>query len=87
MNKQIDHLIYESGLIARGCWDKFDDYDKAALNKFAELIVQECIDILSRPDAVMKLSQKELSNYNQGWVNGRLLGIEHIQKHFEIKNA
>ena len=33
----IDALIYESGLIAQGCFDK---YDVDALKKFAELIVK-----------------------------------------------
>jgi hypothetical protein len=37
--------MYRAGLTAQGCWDKFDEYDKQALNKFAELIVRECIDI------------------------------------------
>ena len=45
MNDQFDKLVYESGLVAQGCWDKFDEYDKQALNKFAELIVLKCADI------------------------------------------
>jgi hypothetical protein len=43
MNDQFDKLVYESGLVAQGCWDKFDEYDKQALNKFAELIVKEML--------------------------------------------
>ena len=43
MNERIENLIYHSGLIAQGCWDKFDDYDKEALNKFAELILKQCL--------------------------------------------
>ena len=42
MNNQMEDLMYRAGLTAQGCWDKFDEYDKQALNKFAELIVQEC---------------------------------------------
>ena len=42
MNNQIEDLMYRAGLTAQGCWDKFDEYDKQALNKFAELIVREC---------------------------------------------
>ena len=48
MNENFDKLIYQSGLIAQGCWDKFDEYDQQALNKFAELIVRECMDIAKR---------------------------------------
>ena len=48
MNEQFDKLIYASGLIADGCWDKFDQYDKDALHKFAELIVWECARIAAQ---------------------------------------
>lgn len=48
----INKLIYESGLIAQGCWDKFDEYDRQALEKFAELIVRECIRLCDQVDYV-----------------------------------
>jgi len=48
MNEQFDKMIYESGLIAQGCWDKFDEYNRQALHKFAELIVKECVVICDR---------------------------------------
>jgi len=54
------------------------------LEKFAELIVQECIDILMKPEYVMN-HPEELTDYNRGWVNGRLLGIEHIKEHFGVE--
>ena len=44
MNQKIQDLMYHSGLTAQGCWDEMDEYDKQAIEKFAELIVQECID-------------------------------------------
>ena len=56
-------------------------------SKFAELIVQECVDILMKP-AIMEWDEglrSELSDYNKGWVNGRLLGIEHIKEHFGVE--
>ena len=46
MNKKIEDLMYHSGLTAQGCWDEMDDYDKQAIEKFAELIVKECIQVL-----------------------------------------
>lgn len=52
--------------------------------KFAELIVKECVDILMKPEYAMK-HPEELSKYNEGWVNGRLLGIEHIKEHFGVE--
>jgi hypothetical protein len=27
----------------------------------------------------------ELADYNRGWVNGRLLGIEHIEEYFGVE--
>ena len=46
MNEQIEKLMYHSGLTAQGCWDEMDEYDKQAIEKFAELIVKECIQVL-----------------------------------------
>jgi len=47
INKQIEDLMYKSGLTAQGCWDEMDDYDKQAIEKFAELIVKECVTIMT----------------------------------------
>ena len=44
MNERIDKLMYHAGLTAQGCWDEMDDYARQGIEKFAELIVQECID-------------------------------------------
>jgi hypothetical protein len=43
MNERIEHCLYQAGLTAQGCWDELDDYAKQGIEKFAELIVQECI--------------------------------------------
>ena len=45
MNDRMENLMYQAGLTASGCWDQMDAYDKQAIEKFAELIVQECADI------------------------------------------
>lgn len=46
MNEQLEDLMYRAGLTAQGCWDSMDSYDKEAIEKFAELIVQECVNTL-----------------------------------------
>ena len=46
MNEQIENCLHQSGLTAQGCWDELDDYAKQAIEKFAELIVRECIEQL-----------------------------------------
>jgi hypothetical protein len=42
MNERIEHCLYQAGLTAQGCWDELDDYAKEGIEKFAELIVEEC---------------------------------------------
>ena len=59
----------------------FEVFDK---EKFAQLIVRECVVILMTPEYPMN-HPEELADYNRGWVNGRLLGIEHIREHFEVE--
>ena len=84
MNERIDNLLYQAGLTAQGCWDELGTYEQEAIEKFAELIVRECADILMKPEYAMNHSE-ELSDYNKGWVNGRLLGIEHIKEYFGVE--
>jgi hypothetical protein len=54
------------------------------LESLAELIVNECADILMKPEYAMN-HPEELSQYNKGWVYGRLLGIEQIKEHFGVE--
>ena len=63
--------------------DSWSQVDPEVLEKFGELIVRECIDILMKPEYVMT-HPEGLTRYNEGWVNGRLLGIEHIKEHFGL---
>lgn len=44
-NEAIDDIIYESGLIAQGCWDEMDSYDKEAIILAIKLTAQRCCDI------------------------------------------
>ena len=46
MNKAFDDLIYQSGLIADGCWDELDTYTQEAIERLIELIVLECVVIV-----------------------------------------
>jgi hypothetical protein len=46
MNQKLQDLMYHSGLTAQGCWDEMDEYDKQAIEKFAELIVEECAHLV-----------------------------------------
>lgn len=48
MNQQIEHLLYQTGLTAQGCWDGLDDYTQQAIEKFALLIASECAALCDR---------------------------------------
>lgn len=42
MNEQFEKLMYQSGLLADGCWNDMDSYDQGAITKLANLIIKEC---------------------------------------------
>jgi hypothetical protein len=65
MNPRIDELMYRSGLTAQGCWDNMDEYDRAAVLKFAELIVRECADVIEQDWHVSSGELLELMGYNR----------------------
>lgn len=46
MTSKFEDLMYLSGLTAQGSWDNLDDYDRTAVLKFAELIIQKCMTIV-----------------------------------------
>jgi hypothetical protein len=55
MNEEVfSRLHYGSGLVAQGCWDELDEYDREAIRRFGELIVKECAEIadIERPNSI-----------------------------------
>ena len=71
MNEQFENLMYHAGLTASGCWDQMDSYDHTAIEKFAELIVQECA---------------EFANEHNEEIEGVTLGVgQALKKHFGVK--
>ena len=48
MNERIERCLYESGLVAQGCWDELDDYAKECIGTYGELIVAECVSVLNK---------------------------------------
>ena len=73
MNERIEHCLYQAGLTAQGCWDELDDYAKEGIEKFAELIVRECLD----------------QCYNRGMNDelyaGQLKAAAYIEEHFGVE--
>ena len=76
MNKSFDDLIYDSGLIADGCWEELDTYTQEAIERLIELTVRECCialnpmlrDMISRGQGVdliklhFGMNPKEITN-------------------------
>ena len=43
MNERMEELMYHAGLTASGCWDQMGEYERKAIERFAKLIVKDCI--------------------------------------------
>ena len=65
--------LYESGLTAQGSYDKMDQYDQEAVIRFAELIVQEC------------LNQCYNRGMNDELYAGQLKAAAYIEEHFGVE--
>jgi len=48
MNERLEDLMYRAGLTAQGCWDNMDQYDREAIERFANLIVSESINVVNK---------------------------------------
>ena len=48
MNKAFDDLLYQSGLIADGCWDELGTYEQEAIERLIKLTVLKCAEIGER---------------------------------------
>lgn len=73
MNDQLENLMYQAGLTAQGCWNEMDDYDKEAIKRFAELIIEECALVANE-----HVEECEGTNYGVGHVLKRHFGINDV---------
>ena len=81
MNERIDKLMYHAGLTAQGCWDEMDEYDRKAIEKFAELIVQECISI----NRQRMFSDYEGDSHRVAHNNALLCATSDMFEHFGVE--
>jgi len=84
MNERIEHCLYQAGLTAQGCWDELDDYARQGIEKFAELIVAECVNRITSYDLVPGHSAKWEDIYD---IHTRLLQDlgEELKEHFGVE--
>jgi hypothetical protein len=79
MSKKLEELILAASTTGkRQVW-----FTRTEVEHIASLVISECIDNLQVPKAELK----DLSEYNKGWVSGRMLAIENIKKDFGITDA
>ena len=80
MNDRIENCLYQAGLTAQGCWDEFDDYARQGIEKFAELIVLECVKFCEHES-----NDDEHDEYDMGmWVKAESIKTA-IKEHFGVE--
>lgn len=79
MNEPFEDLMYKAGLTAQGCWDKMDSYDRKAIEKFAELIVKECITAVENTDRT-----HAYTTFDKQLIDATIIkSVQSINKHFK----
>jgi len=82
MNERINELAKQTSYIWHTSGDpQIYEFTPEKLEKFAELIVQECIDCVR---GAVLADDVALRN-NLGFSDGIAQGVVHIQKHFGVK--
>ena len=84
MNERIKDLALDAIVenVASEAW-VFTD---AELEKFAELIVQECVQTL-RDNTPMLDKNESLEDWNKGYIRAMVDCEHHIQEHFGVKEC
>lgn len=84
MNEVLEKLMYDAGLTADGCWNNMDKYDQEAIEKFAELIVNECAGVAARtafPDS----DEYVRKTFGHTWDMACVEASKDIRKHFGVE--
>jgi hypothetical protein len=68
-NDVFEALLYGSGVTSHGCWSKLDYWDKQAIERFGQMIVEECAQVIENARNVYTLEES----------------ATRIRKHFGIK--
>lgn len=74
MSDTYERLLYESGLVAQGCWDELDEYTQSAIMRFYELAIREACNVLND-------WKYEPFPFDED------IAQELLQKHFGVKDA
>jgi len=80
MNKRIQELAEQATTIEYGVDNGFDrvTFDK---EKFAELIVRECVQVC---EPILDEPYENMTEFGKGLVEGQDVAIERIKEHFGV---
>jgi len=81
MNKRIQELAEQATTIEYGVDNGFDrvTFDK---EKFAELIVRECVQVC---EPILDEPYENMTEFGKGLVEGQDVAIERIKEHFGVE--
>ncbi len=87
MNERIDELIFQVGYTKLSYPDdNFLDgryaLTQEQLDKFAELIVQECVQVC---EPILDEPYENMTEFGKGLVEGQDVAIERIKEHFGVE--
>jgi hypothetical protein len=90
MTPKFDDLIYQSGLIADGCWDELGTYEQEAIERLMELMTTEFIGLLEYEIAMLeKYKTAACNDFDRRWHEGKIVHfnklIEKTKDHFGVK--
>ena len=85
MNERIQELAKQAGIVI----PKDSEYNghiyRNAIEKFAQLIVDECASLYTHDDVMAPVGQSAYGEaYQDGWIEGTKAYRETILEHFEV---
>ena len=87
MNEQIRELAKQAGIVI----PKDSEYNghiyRNAIEKFAQLIVDECVSLYTHDDVMAPVGQSAYGEaYQDGWIEGTKAYRETILEHFGVES-
>jgi hypothetical protein len=79
MTDRIDKLLVEAGVHFGGEGVVYDTFDP---KKFAELLIQQCINVC---EPVLDEPYEDISEFGKGLVEGQDVAVEKIKQHFGVE--
>ena len=81
MNQPLEDLMYQAGLTASGCWDQLDQYDRDAVIRLANMIVERCSElIIEQGTDWVDFAPSQTAIRPQYWQMA-----QHIKQHFGVE--